>query len=379
MEDKVGFGTALKNMFVGIVKPELYIHNGAKGKAGPAVFAAFIMSILLYLVIFFIPYNNMFGGGRLADAVDNAIGDFTLTNEGFFYDDAFEWSDEEGLSYISIDTSLGDVDSDEVREFAQREGYTTVFMITSQDIISYNGGQMQVIKCRELYEALSPLGSGRSFGKQDILDIINRFDTPVLVTVYVVKTIIGFIGDLIMALLIGAVGLLIASMKNYKVSFGTTYKAALYIRIIWHSVVMVIAAYVWPAATTLRMIGVLIAVVYMFIAISRYSKENPYQAAPAYSGMAAPMNEQQGYGSYGQTNQQSYNGYGQTNQQSYNGYGQMNQQSYNGYGQTNQQSYNGYGQTNQQSYNGYGQADQSQNNAHETDEDPEDNINADNR
>ena len=84
----------------------------------------------------------------------------------------------------------------------------------------------------------------------------------------------------------------------------------------------------------------------MFIAISRYSKENPYQAAPAYSGMAAPMNEQQGYGSYGQTNQQSYNGYGQMNQQS---------------------------------YNGYGQAGQSQNNAHETDEDPEDNINADNR
>ena len=34
MEDKVGFGTALKNMFVGIAKPEAYIRNGEKGKAG---------------------------------------------------------------------------------------------------------------------------------------------------------------------------------------------------------------------------------------------------------------------------------------------------------------------------------------------------------
>ena len=372
MEDKVGFGTALKNMFVGIAKPEAYIRNGEKGKAGPAVFAAFIMSILLYLVTSFIPYNNLFGGGRLADDVDNAIGDFELTDKGLSYDDVFEWADDEGLSYIGIDTSLGEIGSDEVREFAQEKGYTTVFIITSQDIVSYNSGQTQVIKCSDLYGALGYAGSGDSFGKQDVLDIIRKYDTPVLVTVYVIRTIIGFLGDLIMALLIGVVGLLIASMKNYKVSFGTTYKAALYIRVIWHPIVMVIATYVWPATTTLRMIGILIAIIYMFMAISRYSKENPKQAVPAYSGMAVPMNGQQGYGSYGQMNgQQGYDSYGQMNgQQGYNGYGQADQQ----------QNYSSYGQADQQqNYSSYGQADQHQNNPYATGGSSVDNTDSDNR
>ena len=72
MDDKkrVGFLGTLKNMFVGVAKPEAYYRNGRFGRMSSAMLITFIMSTLTYLVIFFIPYNQLFGGGRLADRID---------------------------------------------------------------------------------------------------------------------------------------------------------------------------------------------------------------------------------------------------------------------------------------------------------------------
>ena len=87
MEEKIGFVGSLKNMFVGVVKPEAYMKNGQHGKTWPAVIIVFAMSILLYLFTFWLPYNKLFGGGRLARTVDDAVEDFALTNDGFYYAD----------------------------------------------------------------------------------------------------------------------------------------------------------------------------------------------------------------------------------------------------------------------------------------------------
>ena len=54
MDDKkrVGFLGALKNMFVGVAKPEAYYRNGRFGRMSSAMLITFIMSTLTYLVIF---------------------------------------------------------------------------------------------------------------------------------------------------------------------------------------------------------------------------------------------------------------------------------------------------------------------------------------
>ena len=100
MDDKkrVGFLGALKNMFVGVAKPEAYYRNGRFGRMSSAMLITFIMSTLTYLVIFFIPYNQLFGGGRLADRIDRNMEDFSLTGDGFYYDGTFDWSDDENMS-----------------------------------------------------------------------------------------------------------------------------------------------------------------------------------------------------------------------------------------------------------------------------------------
>ncbi len=69
MKEKIGFVGSLKNMFVGVVKPEAYMKNGQHGRTWPAVIIVFAMSILLYLFTFWLPYNKLFGGGRLARTV----------------------------------------------------------------------------------------------------------------------------------------------------------------------------------------------------------------------------------------------------------------------------------------------------------------------
>ena len=120
MDDKkrVGFLGALKNMFVGVVKPEAYYRNGRFGRMSSAMLITFIMSTLTYLVIFFIPYNQLFGGGRFADRIDRNMEDFSLTGDGFYYDGTFDWSDDENMSYIKIDTSKTKVDEAVARDLA---------------------------------------------------------------------------------------------------------------------------------------------------------------------------------------------------------------------------------------------------------------------
>ena len=52
LDEKIGFGCSLKNMFVGVVKPEAYMKNGQSGKTWHAVMVVLGMSIILYLFTF---------------------------------------------------------------------------------------------------------------------------------------------------------------------------------------------------------------------------------------------------------------------------------------------------------------------------------------
>ena len=216
MDDKkrVGFLGALKNMFVGVAKPEAYYRNGRFGRMSSAMLITFIMSTLTYLVIFFIPYNQLFGGGRFADRIDRNMEDFSLTGDGFYYDGTFDWSDDENMSYIKIDTSKTKVDEAVARDLAADGGYRTVFIISADEILTYNSGRTQIIRCKDIYESLNETYGFKAVTKQDVINLINKLDTPVLVLAWVLQIIVGFVLTLFWSLLITVAGLIAASMKN---------------------------------------------------------------------------------------------------------------------------------------------------------------------
>lgn len=277
MDDKkrVGFLGAVKNMFVGVAKPEAYYRNGRFGRMSSAMLITFIMSTLTYLVIFFIPYNQLFGGGRFADRIDRNMEDFSLTGDGFYYDGTFDWSDDENMSYIKIDTSKTKVDEAVARDLAADGGYRTVFIISADEILTYNSGRTQIIRCKDIYESLNETYGFKAVTKQDVINLINKLDTPVLVLAWVLQIIVGFVLTLFWSLLITVAGLIAASMKKIEVSFGTIYKSAIYIRLLWYFLMMVIATYIWPAKRTMGMLALFISVIYIFAAVSQYHKNNP--------------------------------------------------------------------------------------------------------
>ena len=100
MDDKkrVGFLGALKNMFVGVAKPEAYYRNGRFERMSSAMLMTFIMSTLTYLVIFFILYIQSFRGGRFADWIHRNMEALSLTADGFYYVGTFDWSDDENMT-----------------------------------------------------------------------------------------------------------------------------------------------------------------------------------------------------------------------------------------------------------------------------------------
>ena len=275
MEDRIGFAGSLKNMFIGVVKPEAYMRSGLRGKVWPAIVVVFCMSILLNLLVCWLPYNRLFGGGRLADRVDEAVGDFSLTDDGFYYDGRYQWGDEENLSYILVDTSIKDSQSGEIEALKKENIYKTIMVVTSKEIVIIGNGRTSRLRASDLYSSLNEVYHRKSFGKQNILDIINKWDTPVLVAYYIGCVIGGVLKTFWISFIIAIVGLIIASALKLKVALGTVYKAALYIRSIWYPAMMLVATYVWPAKRTLMTLTLVICAAYMFMAIYRYNSEYP--------------------------------------------------------------------------------------------------------
>lgn len=275
LDEKIGFGCSLKNMFVGVVKPETYMKNGQSGKTWHAVMVVLGMSIILYLFTFWLPYNKLFGNGRLARTVDEAVKDFALSNDGFYYEGRYQWSDDENMTYILVDTSIKDSSAKEIESLRKENVYTTVFVVTGAEILSMENGRMSTIKAKDLYEALNEVYHASSFGKQDILDIINKWDTPVLTALYIGNVIGGIIKTFWVSFIVAIVGLIVSSALKLKVSLGAVYRAALYIRSLWYPILLLISTYVWPAKKTLMTLTFMICAAYMFIAIYRYNAQNP--------------------------------------------------------------------------------------------------------
>lgn len=314
LDKKIGFWTSIKNMFVGIVRPEAYIINGRYGGFAPAVAVTLVFSVMLYFATFFAPYNLLFGGGKLAERLDNSFDDFVLTDEGFSYDERYEGHDKENLTYILVDTSA---DAETIDAIAKENIYTTICVVSSQYISVYRSGRISQIKWKDVYGVLNEAYGNTAFDKKDIMDFICKWDTPVLVLAYVLEVITGIVSMFFASFILAIIGLIISSAKGIKMSLGSVLKPALYIRNIWYTVMMLLSTYVWAARRTLSTFAFLISAIYMFVAISRYYQNHPEAAAEKMIQPGTCGGQNQPDASIGiQTYQQSsaIGGYGEQSQ-----------------------------------------------------------------
>jgi hypothetical protein len=358
MEEKIGFGEAIKNMFVGVAKPEAYIKNGRAAKLGPAVIVTIIMSVVLYLCVFLIPSNIKYGNGKLSGMIDEHIPEFSLTSEGLYFSKDVEWAEKSTGQYLRLDTDKSSVDAEEVKDLAVKEGYVQIIIIAAKDMAVYQGGQLETIEWNEVFYMLNVTGERTAYGKQDILELIDKWVTPVIVSVYGIKVVSSIISMFLGALIIGLIAMAIGSGMKIKVPFGRMYKSAMYARIIWYTIVIILETIISASLLSVIFDLAIIAIptVYLVVGLKRDAAQTP-----ASEGSYNQPNNAQNYGDY---NQQSYGGYSQpNNQQNYGDYNQPNNaQNYGGYNQpNNQQSYGGYNQPNNaQNYGGYNQPNNQQ-------------------
>jgi hypothetical protein len=362
MEEKIGFGESIKNTFVGVAKPEAYIKNGRSAKMWPAVIMTIVMSAVLYLGVFLIPSNIKYGNGKLSGMIDEHIPEFSLTSEGLYFSKDVEWSEESTGQYLRLDTDKSSVDADEVKDLAVKEGYVQIIIIAAKDMAVYQGGQLETIEWNEVFYMLNVTGERTAYGKQDILNLIDKWVTPVIASIYGIKVVSSIISMFLGALIIGLIAMAIGSGMKIKVPFGKIYKSAVYVRIIWYPIMIILETVIGVTLLSFIFDLAIIAIptAYLVIGLKRDAAQNP-----VFEANYNQPNNAQNYGDYSQQNNtQSYGGYNQPdNAQNYGGYSQPNNaQNYGGYSQPNNaQNYGGYSQPgNTQNYGGYNLPDNPQ-------------------
>lgn len=290
MKEKRSFFGAIKGMFVGIVRPSEYIENGKRSSTCAAIILALLVSLIIPLFTFYLPVNRIVGNGKLANMIENELPDFRIDADGFYCENRYVWTDE-NTTYIQIDTSDRLVDDEEVDALLNSAPYQSIVIVAKEEVFMYSDGTSQTMAWADFYSYLIDTNrNGKTtFDKQSIFDLVDKYDTPVIVTIYIVMVIAAFLGFLICCALWALIGLLTASVNHADISYGELLKAAIYIRIIWYIIKKVLKTYVFMGSSTLLWTIVFVVIlVYLILAVCQYAKKNSNNY-PMNSGMSNNM------------------------------------------------------------------------------------------
>jgi hypothetical protein len=250
------------------------MENGRRASWLSASLIIIIVSILVPFLTFFLPVNSNYGGDKIADKIDSRLKDFELTESGFSYDGRYVWDDGES-SYIMVDTSIYQADEDTLTDILNVDGYTNVIIIAKKNVLISSDGNLQSVLWADMYESFESTGSNMVFSKSDIVDIIRTYDTPVIVTAYVILVILALIGFYLSGLFWALVGLIFNSSFKAGLSFGELMKGAIYIRAIWYIIKKLVKTYLLYNVSFLIWALAFIAIfVYMLLSISAYAKNH---------------------------------------------------------------------------------------------------------
>jgi len=113
MEKKTRFFGALGGMFKGLVRPAEYIKTGKSATWFSIHLLVILVCVILPTLVFYMPVSKRIGYNRLADAIDDRIAYFSVSEDGFYCKKQYELK-RPGEAYIRIDSTDYDTESDEI-------------------------------------------------------------------------------------------------------------------------------------------------------------------------------------------------------------------------------------------------------------------------
>ena len=177
MEEKVGFFKTVAGMFKGLVRPSEYIKTGRKSSWFAIHVLVICVSILLPMVVFYIPVSKKIGYNRLADAIDDRIAYFSVSQDGFYCKKKYEMK-RPGGAYIRIDSTDYDTESDEIDELLEEGHYRTMVVVSNQEILLYSDDAPTRISWSSVYSHLRSIEKRDIYDKEILLTFTRRYDTP---------------------------------------------------------------------------------------------------------------------------------------------------------------------------------------------------------
>lgn len=277
MEEKRSFVSAISGMFRGIVKPIEYVENSRHSSWFSTFLVILIVSIVVPFLTFFLPVNNLYGAGKLADKIDEKLPDFVLTDQGFSCVGQNIWSNDLDL-YFCIDTRVNMVSEDMVQDIISSGAYSTIVVIAHKNIflysLEYNNGESIYKDWSDIYNSLNELSGHDQYSKSEIIRLFRKWDTPVIVSAYIFLAIITFIAYYIAILFWGMLGLIFNGTGRTNLSYGNLCKMAVYIRAPWYIIKKLLINYVYyDGKTVLWILMFVIIAVYLYAAIRAYANK----------------------------------------------------------------------------------------------------------
>ena len=273
MEEKTRFFGTVLGMLKGLIHPAEYIETGKKATWFSVHWLIIIVSIVLPVIIFYIPVSRQVGYNRLADAIDDRIAYFSVSEDGFYCKKTYEMK-RQGGAYIRIDSNNYAVEADEIEELLEEGRYSTMVIITNQEILLYSDDSPTRFSWESIYDHLQAIEKRDVYDKEILLTLTRKYDTPLLIAVSLLLSLLLLFSAYIAGMLWAALCSLIkyAFGLSDEVEFSDLMKGAILIRTPWFVLAVLLGGFVLKGHfILLYCIGAFITCFYVIAALKLYA------------------------------------------------------------------------------------------------------------
>ena len=275
MEKKTRFFGALGGMFKGLVRPAEYIKTGKSATWFSIHLLVILVCVILPTLVFYMPVSKRIGYNRLADAIDDRIAYFSVSEDGFYCKKQYELK-RPGEAYIRIDYTDYDTESDEIDELLEVGHYKTMVVVSNQEILLYSDDSPTRISWNSVYSHLRSIEKRDVYDKDTLLNLTRKYDTPLLIGITLVLAVllifVYYVGTLIWGFIINALKHVFGISDE--IGFSDIVKASTLIRTPWFIAAILIAGFVLKGQFVfLYILCVIITFVYLITAVKLYADE----------------------------------------------------------------------------------------------------------
>ncbi len=168
------------------------------------------------------------------------------------------------------------MEEDEIEELLEEGRYSTMVIANSREILMYSDDEASIIEWDTIYNHLKEVEDREIYDKDVIVNTIKKYDTPVLLTVYIILVLVTLLGYYVAGIVWGLIGALIkrAMKLNMQPEMTDLMKSVMLIRAPWFVLITVLVILVFKGMLLSSfLLGILIEFNYLVLALNSYKSE----------------------------------------------------------------------------------------------------------